>query len=93
MEAFCAQLTGDLNDKYDIYYKTYVEGEGWLDWASNGEPAGSSGYSKKILKIQATLVKKGETPPGKYKKSLYFERKKCFIPDTCAKLWLATGMR
>ena len=75
MEAFCAQLTGDLNDKYDIYYKTYVEGEGWLDWASNGEPAGSSGYSKKILKIQATLVKKGETPPGNTRRA-YISKEK-----------------
>lgn len=75
MEAFRAQLTGELSNQYDIYYKAYVEGEGWLDWASNGEPAGSRGYSKKLLKIQVTLVKKGEDPPGNTRKTFMSKEK------------------
>lgn len=64
LEAFRVQLTGELAEKYDVYYRAYIEGRGWMDWASNGEPAGSTGYSKEIYRIQATLVKKGDSAPG-----------------------------
>ena len=32
-------------DKYDVYYRVHCQNFGWMDWAKNGESAGSAGYS------------------------------------------------
>lgn len=64
LEAVEMELTGEMNSRYDIYYRTYVKGWGWMDWAQNGEPAGSSGYSRSILALEARLVEKGGEAPG-----------------------------
>lgn len=37
---------------------------GWLDWAKNGEMAGTSGCSKQVEAIQIILVGKGAGAPG-----------------------------
>lgn len=47
-----------------ISYQTHVQDYGWLDWAKNGESAGTEGYSKRLEGIQIVLVKKGENAPG-----------------------------
>lgn len=33
-------LTGEFEKRYDIYYRVFSRGLGWLDWKKNGEPAG-----------------------------------------------------
>ena len=38
---------------------------GWLDWAKNGEPAGSEGYGYQMEAIRIKLVEKGGEAPGK----------------------------
>ena len=42
----------------------HAQDYGWLDWAKNGESAGTEGYSKRLEGIQIVLVKKGENAPG-----------------------------
>lgn len=64
LEAITMELTGELSTQYDVYYRVYVKDWGWMDWAQNGEPAGSSGYSKAILAIDSRIVKKGQEAPG-----------------------------
>lgn len=32
IEAIRIQLTGENASKYDIYYRTYINNIGWLDW-------------------------------------------------------------
>ena len=56
IEAIKINLTGKITDLYSIYYKTYITGHGWLDWAKNGEVAGTSGFDSKIEAIQIKIV-------------------------------------
>ncbi len=67
IEALQIVLTGALSKSYDIYYRTYVRGYGWLHWAKNGVTSGSTGLNYPITAIQAKLVKKGAAAPGKAK--------------------------
>lgn len=64
LEAIQLKLTGDLEQKYDVYYRVHCQTYGWLDWAKNGEVAGTSGYAKRIESIQIQLVPKGGAAPG-----------------------------
>ena len=56
-------LTGDLADQYDVYYRTYVENRGWMDWVKNGETSGTIGKNARIEAIQIQPVKKGDAAP------------------------------
>ena len=60
LEAIKIELTGEMAQHYDIYYRVHAQSYGWLNWASNGAPAGTSGMSKRLEAIQIVLVKKGE---------------------------------
>lgn len=63
IEAFALQnLKGD-DDLSDICYRAYVQGEGWTNWARNGELAGSHGYGKAITAVQVALVGNYESAP------------------------------
>lgn len=64
LEAIKIKLTGELEQKFDIYYRTHVQNLGWIAWAKNGEPAGSEGYSYRLEAIQIKLVAKGGNAPG-----------------------------
>ena len=64
MEAVQIKLTGSIASSYDVYYRVHSQTFGWLDWACNGQSAGSAGYAKRIEAIQIVLVKKGGAAPG-----------------------------
>lgn len=59
IHAIKAQLTGELAQKYDIYYQVHCAGFGWLGWTKNGEAAGSIGYNRSVQAIKFCLVEKG----------------------------------
>lgn len=65
MEAVKIKLTGDLEDKYDVYYRVHVANFGWLGWAKNGEAAGTQGYAYGMQAVEICLVEKGGKAPGK----------------------------
>ncbi len=65
LEAMTINLTDDMDKQYDIYYRANVEGYGWLDWASNGQTAGTIGAGKRLEAYEVKLVKKGQAAPGK----------------------------
>ena len=54
-----------MKEKYDIYYRVHAQDYGWLDWAKNGEEAGTSGLSKRLEAIEIILIQKGGQAPGK----------------------------
>ncbi|MGO5362990.1 hypothetical protein ACTQY8_08545 [Collinsella bouchesdurhonensis] len=49
-----------------VRYRVCFQGYGWLNWACDGESAGSQDYGKAILGIQIVLVAKdgGAAPSG-----------------------------
>ena len=67
IKAVSYELEGRVSEFYDLYYRCYCTGYGWLDWASNGERAGVSGVNSAVLSVEYRLVKKGDTAPGSTK--------------------------
>ena len=61
LEALSIKLYGTLEQKYDIYYRVYVEKYGWFDWAKNAQETGTMGQSKRIEGVQIKIVKKGKS--------------------------------
>lgn len=57
-------MTGQLAEQYDVYYRVQCQTYGWLDWAKNGQTAGSTNYAKRLEAIQIKLVEKGGMAPG-----------------------------
>ncbi|MBQ9934350.1 MAG: Ig-like domain-containing protein [Lachnospiraceae bacterium] len=66
LEAICIDLTEDMKERYDIYYRVHAQSYGWLGWAKNSEAAGTAGYGKRLEGIQIVLVPKGGMAPGNY---------------------------
>ncbi|MCI9068842.1 MAG: N-acetylmuramoyl-L-alanine amidase, partial [Lachnospiraceae bacterium] len=64
LEAVQIRLTGQMAEKYDIYYRVHAQSYGWLGWAKNGAPAGTAGYAKRLEAIQILLRRKGGREPG-----------------------------
>ena len=57
-------LTGELADKYDLYYRVQVQNYGWLDWASNNGVAGTTGMALRVEAIEFALNPKGQPFTG-----------------------------
>ncbi len=65
IEAVQFKLNGEISTAYDIWYRAYASGlGGWLGWASNGAPAGSTAKGVSIQGVQILLVEKGGSAPG-----------------------------
>lgn len=59
------RLTGELAQKYDIYYRVHVRTDnGWTNWAKNGESAGAVHYARFIEGLQVVLTEKDAGYPG-----------------------------
>lgn len=61
--AYRMRLTGGMADRYRLYYRTYVQGIGWLGWAHDGAASGTASYTKRPTAVQVLLVPKGEAAP------------------------------
>jgi len=64
IEGLQFKLTGNIASKYDIYYRTYIYGEGWLGWAKNGAASGGPGAKLPIAAVQIKLMAKGAPAPS-----------------------------
>ena len=64
MEAVRLSLTGELAEKYDVWYRVHAQSFGWLGWAKDGEDAGTKGYGYRAEAIEARLLPKGSDAPG-----------------------------
>ena len=58
------KLTGDIAEKYDVYYRVHAANNGWMGWAKNGETAGSEKVANRAEAVQVVLVAKGGKAPG-----------------------------
>ena len=65
MEAVRISLSGDAASTYDVYYRVHAANIGWMDWAKNGERAGTRGFGYGIEAIQIKLIEKNGKAPGK----------------------------
>ena len=63
-EAIKMNLSGEIANQYDLYYRVQAQNIGCMDWAKNGEAAGTSTMSYRLEAIQIQLVKKGNPAPG-----------------------------
>lgn len=64
IEALSVRLTGALGERYDIWYRLYVQGIGWMGWARNGQKAGAVHLSLRTEAVQLALRRKGATAPA-----------------------------
>ena len=64
MEAVQIRLTGELAQRYDVWYRVHSAEFGWLGWAKDGESAGSQGYGRAAQAVQVVLTEKGAAAPG-----------------------------
>lgn len=49
---------------FDIYYQVHAQNMGWMDWAKNGECAGTSAYGYRLEGIKIVILPVGSDPPG-----------------------------
>lgn len=63
LEAIQLKLEGEISNAYDVYYRVHVQNFGWLDWAKDGDGAGSEGFAYNIEAIEVKLIKKGDSAP------------------------------
>lgn len=74
VEAVKMNLSGRLNDIFDIYYRVQTRNLGWLSWAKNGEGSGTSNFALSVEAIQIQLVlKNGQRPVTSGQKSAYYD--------------------
>ena len=64
LEAIQIELTGEMANHYDVYYRVHAQNYGWLDWAKNGSIAGTTGHGFHLEGIQICLVAKNGPAPG-----------------------------
>lgn len=56
LEGFWIELTGTVPENAHIEYQVHVQNEGWMDWVSDGEFAGTRDKSQRIEAIKIRLV-------------------------------------
>ena len=64
LEAIKINLTGELAEHYDVYYRVHVQDIGWLAWAKNGKTSGTTARAARLEGIQIVLVAKGSDAPA-----------------------------
>jgi uncharacterized protein YjdB len=64
IEAIRIRLTGDLANKFDVYYRAHVADWGWLGWAKNGANAGTATCSLRMEAFEIAVTVKGDAAPG-----------------------------
>lgn len=69
VQAIKVSLSGDYAKYFDVYYRVYISGYGWMGWALNGAAAGTTGLNKNVEAYQVKLVLKGAPAPGSTDKS------------------------
>lgn len=83
VEAISIMVTGDLADKFDVFYHVKSSGFGWMAWAKNGQKAGTYGYGYPVEGIEVKIVQKGRIIPStkNQPKSEYTFRNKKDVHD------------
>lgn len=61
-EAVSMKLTGENTAGYDVYYRSYVDGLGWMNWAKNGQLSGTSGDGLPVTAVQVMILESDARP-------------------------------
>lgn len=56
LEALQIELTGEMANHFDVYYRVHVQSLGWLGWARRGQSAGTEGYNFRIEAVEVRVV-------------------------------------
>lgn len=64
LEAIRMKLTDEAASKYNIYYRVHAAHLGWLNWAKNGEEAGTAGMSCRTEAVQVYIAPVGDPAPS-----------------------------
>ena len=65
VEALKVSLSGVAASQYEIYYRVYVQGYGWLDWAKDGGISGvGSSWNRMVEAVQIKIQARGSLAPG-----------------------------
>jgi uncharacterized protein YjdB len=64
LEAVTISLTGEVANRYSVWYRVHAEDYGWLGWAKDGEKAGTQGMAKRLEAVELVILPKGQTPEG-----------------------------
>lgn len=64
VQTMSVSLSGAAKKKYDVYYRAYTPGYGWLGWAKNGAAAGTKVQGKAISAVQVKLNAKNKALSG-----------------------------
>ena len=64
LEAVRMKLTGELGERYDLWYRVHAQGAGWMAWAPEGERAGTEGLATRLEAVQVALVPQGGAAPS-----------------------------
>ncbi|WKY49242.1 hypothetical protein Q5O24_09505 [Eubacteriaceae bacterium ES3] len=64
LEAIMINLSGENADQYDVYYEVHAQNFGWLGWAKNGQPAGTSAFGYRLEGIRILILPSGSDAPG-----------------------------
>ncbi len=62
LEAVKMELSGNLCDSHNIFYRVYLQNYGWLGWARNGETAGSIDANLNVQQVQIKIVRNDIVP-------------------------------
>ena len=60
--ALSVSLGGNIKASYNVYYRVFAKGYGWLGWAANGAKAGTADMD--MAKCEVMLVKKTAAQPN-----------------------------
>lgn len=73
------QLTGEIANHFNIYYRVHVQNIGWLGWTKNGQVAGSSSYNYHIEAIQLYLLRNNAQSPINPSENAFVDKNKSRI--------------
>ncbi len=78
-------LSGNLSKRFDVYYRVYISGAGWMAWAKNGAKAGVKNFNSrmKMCGYQIKLVEKsgGSKPSNGNLSTSYASKWDSFAKD------------
>ena len=93
VQAVRLKLTGEAAQQYDLYYRVHSKTYGWLDWAKNGQIAGTIGLISRWKRSKSVSLKR-MAEPRLYHSAFCAKKPGRFdLSDPCAKLRLAERRR
>lgn len=64
LQALRLIIEGPDAARYTVWYRAHVRYYGWLDWAADGQSAGSTGMNLPAEAVEAVIYPKGHAAPG-----------------------------